>query len=82
MVTILKALLALPLRMVVKNRNLHAKMLTVMSTAPVLSAVQVRPFVSAMWVSVLMVLLALPLTMLKNRNLLAKMLPVMTTAPV
>ena len=81
MVTILTALLALPLRMVVKSRNLLAKMLPVMSTAPVLSAVQAMHFVSARMVSVVKASLALRLTMLKSRNLLAKMLTVVT-APV
>jgi hypothetical protein len=83
MVTILTALLALALKMVVKSLFLHAKTLPVATTVPVLSAVQAMRFASASWVSVLTALLALPLrTMLKSRNLPAKMLPVMSTAPV
>jgi hypothetical protein len=77
------ALLVLPLRMEVRSQVLLARMSPAVTTALVLSAVQVMHFVFAMWVSVLTALPALPLRMVvKSRHLLARMLTVMSTAPV
>jgi len=82
MVTVQKVSLALPSTMVVSSRIHLARMLPVVTTALVLSAVQVRPFVSVMLVSAPKTLPASSSTMVvKNRFHPARTLPV-ATAPV